>query len=491
MSLTRPISTQRPATNLAPQSSPLSPPSSSPSLSFSTSTSASSESSSASLVDLVRGMGIDEGIRVGSDDGLDVGGELSREGQGEANFKRHRPSFLTRSAEQTASPNTPNSQTVSENESPFHRYSPTGSVASTAKDGITPRAEIPQPIWPLSTVKTDKRLAARRLDTEVPPSETPRGTEAEVKGASEESSPTLPTFSPLSALEPTPVTTEPSTMRYASGGQVPTKKSPSPRPQPGSHILAASTKTGCYISEPISAPEHYPLPMSASTSSSSSIHSSVTSNSSAMATTPPPPRWAMPPAHTNKISGRAKSFGDAMMERPDVDFDPELFQVPESEGDDEIEVIKGSGGRIALRSTRTVYEIMVWLPGFSLENITIATRGRGNINIVADRWEEGDHAQWDVKLGDDANMRAIGAKFGGHDLKVTIPREQRHHSSSSRLGQSRSGQKPKLSISTPATPNGEASEKLADPPADFWANQWSPHAMTRRLPAKKTSLKTI
>lgn len=72
----------------------------------------------------------------------------------------------------------------------------------------------------------------------------------------------------------------------------------------------------------------------------------------------------MPPTHTNKISGRAKSFGDAMMERPDVDFDPELFQVQESEGDDEIEVIKGSGGRIALRSTRTVYEIMVWLPGF-------------------------------------------------------------------------------------------------------------------------------
>jgi hypothetical protein len=113
-----------------------------------------------------------------------------------------------------------------------------------------------------------------------------------------------------------------------------------------------------------------------------------------------------------------------------------------------------------------------------------------------------DHAQWDVKLGDDANMRAIGAKFGGHDLKVTstswsvsqlkpVPREQRHHSSSSRLGQSRSGQKPKLSISTPSTPNGEASEKLADPPADIWANQWSPHAMTRRLPAKKTSLKTI
>jgi hypothetical protein len=30
-----------------------------------------------------------------------------------------------------------------------------------------------------------------------------------------------------------------------------------------------------------------------------------------------------------------------------------------------------------------------------------------------------DHAQWDIKLGDDANMKSITAKFGGHDLKVT------------------------------------------------------------------------
>jgi hypothetical protein len=53
---------------------------------------------------------------------------------------------------------------------------------------------------------------------------------------------------------------------------------------------------------------------------------------------------------------------------------------------------------------------------------------------VADQWDEGgkcasrqlgvdpdpaDHAQWDIKLGEDANMRSISAKFGGNDLKIT------------------------------------------------------------------------
>jgi hypothetical protein len=49
------------------------------------------------------------------------------------------------------------------------------------------------------------------------------------------------------------------------------------------------------------------------------------------------------------------------MERPDIDFDPELFQ---SETDDWIEIIKGSEGRIAVKSTKGFYDIMVWLPGF-------------------------------------------------------------------------------------------------------------------------------
>lgn len=54
-----------------------------------------------------------------------------------------------------------------------------------------------------------------------------------------------------------------------------------------------------------------------------------------------------------------------MTERPELDFDPELFEVSGLERDDEIEVIKGTEGRIAVKATKLVYEIMVWLPGFT------------------------------------------------------------------------------------------------------------------------------
>lgn len=50
------------------------------------------------------------------------------------------------------------------------------------------------------------------------------------------------------------------------------------------------------------------------------------------------------------------------MDRPDVDFDADLF---EGDGDEFVEVIKGKEGRIAVKSTNMLYEILVWLPKFS------------------------------------------------------------------------------------------------------------------------------
>jgi hypothetical protein len=41
--------------------------------------------------------------------------------------------------------------------------SPSSSVASTAKDGLTPRVEVSQPIWPLTMTKASPRMAPRRL----------------------------------------------------------------------------------------------------------------------------------------------------------------------------------------------------------------------------------------------------------------------------------------------------------------------------------------
>nr|XP_031864395.1 uncharacterized protein CI109_000308 [Kwoniella shandongensis]KAA5531467.1 hypothetical protein CI109_000308 [Kwoniella shandongensis] len=215
----------------------------------------------------------------------------------------------------------------------------------------------------------------------------------------------------------------------------------------GKKIVAHSPATGCHISAPLSPPVGYPLPsfypggrrhsssagFAQSLASSGASTSSSSSSSKSAEPTPPPPRWAQPPHVTNAVSGRALSFGSAQS-RPDInfdDFDPELFEGKEDEW---IEIIKGMEGRIAIKSTPELYDIMVWLPGFSLDNITIATRGHRTIHLVADQWDEGDHAQWDIKLGEDANLKSVNAKFTGKELRVTVAREQRrpYHNPKSR-----------------------------------------------------------
>ncbi|WOO76815.1 uncharacterized protein LOC62_01G000431 [Vanrija pseudolonga] len=156
-------------------------------------------------------------------------------------------------------------------------------------------------------------------------------------------------------------------------------------------------------------------------SSSSSGSGSSNGGGSIKADTPPPPRWAQPPAKMSSYSGRASSF-DNGPERPDIDFDPELLEGPAGEW---IEVIKGESGRIAIKSTSSVYEVMVWLPGFQLDDITITTRRNQMLHIVADLWDENDHAQWEIKLGDDAIMTSVRANFSGKVLRVTVTRAER------------------------------------------------------------------
>lgn len=34
-------------------------------------------------------------------------------------------------------------------------------------------------------------------------------------------------------------------------------------------------------------------------------------------------------------------------------------------------------------------------------------------------WGCTDHAQWDIKLGEDANLKSVNAKFTGKELRVT------------------------------------------------------------------------
>ncbi|ORY27100.1 hypothetical protein BCR39DRAFT_539252 [Naematelia encephala] len=354
--------------------------------------------------------------------------------------------------------------------------SPTSSVTSTApsKGDSTPRAELSAPVWPLAAL-SPRSLQAKTLDDSMDIDMSPRkeGSEGYLRKANpirpiaswrqKHASLDTPTTSPspfavsydmrehasLPQKRSSPSLDQistPNLVEYVPPQKQTTKQGLSPivpeskrrsgefvrdSPPADHRVVAESEATGCLISAPISPPAHYPVlsaqsltrrfsnALSASTTSSSaSIASSSSSKSrdggSRVAV---PPRWAQPPHHINAISGRAQSFsaGDSR----EVDFDPELFDGAEGEW---IEIIKGSEGRIAVKSTPTTYAIMVWLPGFSLDNILITTKGQRTVHIVADHWDEGDHAQWDIRLGDDADMRAVSAKFSGAELRVSIAR---------------------------------------------------------------------
>lgn len=363
--------------------------------------------------------------------------------------------------------------------------SPTNSAASTAqiKDEVTPRAELPQPAWPSeesSAVQspylenhTAERMqldqenesldrSTSRVERAQQKPYIPIGREASWrrKHGSLDTPPQLARLvgaiedlrstpyqslvldngdqSHVSGFAPRAIDTPSSPGGYHTSSRAgESSRSPPPAEQ---RVVAQSSDTGNRISAPLSPPAHYPgsaRPSSRRNSSSrtlnevtSSDSSSTTSSGSSLASLQnsvtsmssngkPAPRWAHPPRYTNKISGRAWSFSQGQ-ERPDVDFDPELFEGPEPEA--VLEIMKGMEGRIAVKTTPAEYNIMAWLPGFSIDDITISMKGDRTVQIVADLWEEEDHAQWNVLLGEDVNKNAIAATFKGAELRVTVKR---------------------------------------------------------------------
>lgn len=94
--------------------------------------------------------------------------------------------------------------------------------------------------------------------------------------------------------------------------------------------------------------------------SSSSSGGSSKPNSVKDKDQPPPPQWAQPPKPTGTPGPRASSF-DSGLDR-NVLFNPEHIRGPAGEW---VEVLRGEQGRIAIKSTPTQYEVLVWLPGFS------------------------------------------------------------------------------------------------------------------------------
>ncbi|KAG2043267.1 hypothetical protein BDR03DRAFT_852015 [Suillus americanus] len=78
---------------------------------------------------------------------------------------------------------------------------------------------------------------------------------------------------------------------------------------------------------------------------------------------------------------------------------------------------------IAVETSPSEYRLVVRLPGFRRDGITIATRRRRILHVVADSWEpEGGHFERRVLFGYDADLAQVRAEFDGQILRIIIPR---------------------------------------------------------------------
>ncbi|EAU91448.2 hypothetical protein CC1G_01937 [Coprinopsis cinerea okayama7 len=90
---------------------------------------------------------------------------------------------------------------------------------------------------------------------------------------------------------------------------------------------------------------------------------------------------------------------------------------------------------LEIETLHTEYRLFARLPGFSREGITLATKRRRILHLVADKWDNGGgHFERRISFGYDADLVQVRAEFDGEMLRVTIPR--RHNWSSSRIAYS-------------------------------------------------------
>ncbi|KAJ7495847.1 hypothetical protein B0H11DRAFT_1716419 [Mycena galericulata] len=78
---------------------------------------------------------------------------------------------------------------------------------------------------------------------------------------------------------------------------------------------------------------------------------------------------------------------------------------------------------IEVETTPGEYRLIVRLPGFKRDGITLATKKRRILHVVADSWENGGgHFERRISFGYDADLAQVRAEFDGELLRVIIPR---------------------------------------------------------------------
>ncbi|KAJ7881403.1 hypothetical protein B0H13DRAFT_1630037 [Mycena leptocephala] len=86
---------------------------------------------------------------------------------------------------------------------------------------------------------------------------------------------------------------------------------------------------------------------------------------------------------------------------------------------------------IEVETTQGEYRLIVRLPGFKRDGITLATKKRRILHVVADSWADssgagggggGGHFERRISFGYDADLARVRAEFDGEILRVIIPR---------------------------------------------------------------------
>ncbi|KAF8813862.1 hypothetical protein BYT27DRAFT_7083520 [Phlegmacium glaucopus] len=78
---------------------------------------------------------------------------------------------------------------------------------------------------------------------------------------------------------------------------------------------------------------------------------------------------------------------------------------------------------IEVETLQNEYRLHVRLPGFTREGITLATKRRRILHVVADKWENGGgHFERRISFGYDADLVQVRADFDGLMLRIMIPR---------------------------------------------------------------------
>ncbi|KAJ7347041.1 hypothetical protein DFH08DRAFT_700730 [Mycena albidolilacea] len=88
---------------------------------------------------------------------------------------------------------------------------------------------------------------------------------------------------------------------------------------------------------------------------------------------------------------------------------------------------------IEVETTQGEYRLIVRLPGFKRDGITLATKKRRILHLVADSWDDsaataghargGGHFERRISFGYDADLAQVRAEFDGEILRVIIPRK--------------------------------------------------------------------